>query len=352
MKLRLHIGIHKTGSSYIQYICSNKREELLSNGIWFPVSSEDFKMKRGEISAGNALDLCMHLRKGNEHDVEKYLKNILLESEAKGAKDVLLSSEGLGHDLSVYKKLKLLETTANKVGFESVSVIAYFRDLVDHCISLYKHRSKSGKNPDFEYWVKNIYETPKLLSDFFHIHDEVKFDWTLIKFQKKSDYLVDTFFKQWLGISLIDIPNKPSVNESPTLSEIKLMQLTSSNYSLVTDFFLQKLMNLSREEKAKDIQLEELFRYKANVILREKYLEDLNSWNQYLNDHGRFDFERIDLPESLDLHFTYSSAQLNALVSSFESLSSWRGRLFILRRKIIKLFPTKIIQLLKRGFLK
>ena len=58
MKLYLHIGTEKTGSSHLQSLSAINSNVLQQNGIWFPFEGKSNKsLIKGEISAGNAQSL-------------------------------------------------------------------------------------------------------------------------------------------------------------------------------------------------------------------------------------------------------------------------------------------------------
>ena len=75
MKLYIHFGIYKAGSSYIQYICANQRDFLEKNKIYFPTSVEDQKMTSGLISKGNADGLEAALKSEVGQKVTKVLQH-------------------------------------------------------------------------------------------------------------------------------------------------------------------------------------------------------------------------------------------------------------------------------------
>ena len=73
MKLFIHFGIYKAGSSYLQYVLANSRTYLLDKGIYFPNSLQDKKMLQGLISPGNADGLEEVLKVKNEKGLQQLL---------------------------------------------------------------------------------------------------------------------------------------------------------------------------------------------------------------------------------------------------------------------------------------
>ena len=257
MKLYIHFGIYKAGSSYLQYICANQREYLNSNSIYFPSSKEDKKMISGLISKGNADGLDLALKNEDESQIGSILQQWYTEAKVKNCDRVLISAEALVHQLAQQKRLDLIKTAASAIGFKEIKTMGFFRDLADHALSTYKHRAKSGKIPDYVHWVSEVYETPKLIGNLSLVINHNKdIQWTLRKFKKDSEFLKLAFFKDWLGIEIPKFETRPNVNESITLSEVKVMNHIRKAYPTVTDFFYEELKALPKKAKAKDLVLD------------------------------------------------------------------------------------------------
>ncbi len=163
MKLFIHFGIYKAGSSYLQYVLANSRTYLLDKGIYFPNSLQDKKMLQGLISPGNADGLEEVLKVKNEKGLQRLLRQWIEAAEKKQCDRVLLSAEALVHQLAKKDTLEFLEKVTKDSGYTEIHAMGFFRDLTEHALSTYKHRAKSGKIPDYETWVKEVYETPQLL---------------------------------------------------------------------------------------------------------------------------------------------------------------------------------------------
>lgn len=213
MKLYIHFGIYKAGSSYIQYICANQRDYLNSNSIYFPRSTQDEKMKKGSISAGNADGLEMAIKSEDHTNIIAILKEWYEEAKKMNCKAVLISAESLVHQLAIQNRLNQIIVCAESIGFTKIMAMGFFRDLADHALSTYKHRGKSGNIPDYVHWVSEVYETPKLFKNLSQVMaSDHSIEWTLRKFQKDSDFLKAAFFKDWLRIEVPNFQTRPNVN--------------------------------------------------------------------------------------------------------------------------------------------
>ena len=130
------------------------------------------------------------LKKEDTSKINTLLKKWHRIAKQKKCNAVLSSAEALVHQLGQQRKLNFIVNSANSVGYTNIKAMGFFRDLSDHALSTYKHRAKSGKIPDYEHWVKNVYETPKLLEKLtFVITHNQGVKWTLRKFQKDSNFL-------------------------------------------------------------------------------------------------------------------------------------------------------------------
>lgn len=348
MKLFIHFGIYKAGSSYLQYICANRREELRQAGIWFPFSPDDTKMKSGSISAGNAFELSEWLKRNKKTEIESYLAAIKKEANKNNCECVLLTAEALVHQFAREDRLKLLEQTALKIGFGKIHALGYFRDPVDHCISLYKHRSKSGKNPDFEYWVREVYETPRVLNDFFRVHTTVDIKWTLRKFKKDADYMIQSFFEEWLGVKITDIPHKPKVNESITLSEVMIMQHLKKFFPYTLDYVLKRLINLPKSKKASGKSLEALYVEQASDIIHKQYFRDIQLWNNHFDEGNKLQYEKVPGITKNEITLSLSIAQMKTLINAVVFLSGSKSLALRMRRRIKRLLPSKFLKTIMR----
>ncbi|MFT4848926.1 MAG: hypothetical protein ACI83B_001464 [Sediminicola sp.] len=343
MKLLIHFGIYKAGSSYIQYICANQRDYLIDNNIYFPESKEDTKMKDGVISKGNADGLDSALKKEDDAKVHGILQKWCKTALVRKCNTVLISAEALVHQLAMQNRLDLIMNNANSIGYTEIKAMGFFRDLADHALSTYKHRAKSGAIPNYVDWVSKVYETPKLIENLSHVIAKNKdIQWTLRKFQKDSDFLKQAFFTDWLGLRIPKFKTRPNINESITLSEVKAMNHIRKTYPAVTDYFCEELKALPKKAKAPDTALNQ---YVMNVFIIQltPFSELLNQINIYFVNN-----EFIAVGQSLKVAdieppMALSDTQFKILVERIIFFNTLKGRLILVRRRLVKiLLNTKI----------
>ncbi|MCJ9430789.1 hypothetical protein [Kordiimonas marina] len=137
MKIYLHIGTHKTGTTAIQHYCLENRDRLLRHGIFWP----DEQLPRHLYQHSY---LAQFVRDGNLAAAGDYIGRAVRDAEAAGATSLLLSGEGFSQleDDGISAVFELLN------GHE-VEVIVYFRNIRHYAISMLHQRLKSARQmPD------------------------------------------------------------------------------------------------------------------------------------------------------------------------------------------------------------
>jgi hypothetical protein len=354
MDLYLHAGLYKTASSYLQTVCALNADALQKRGIHFPSSEFDADMRAGKISPGNAGTLADDLKQGNLARLIALLQSWKNTASSLSCSSVLVSAEAAIHGLATPAGLQTLQAAANAAGFERVHILAFFRDLVDHALSTYKHRAKSGTIPDFEQWIRDTYETPRVIQGVRASAENRQIDWTFRAFRKDSRHMTQAFFDDWLQIPAPELPSLPRVNESVTLSEVLVMNEVARAYPLVTDYFVNAFKKLPAGEKAADRDLEAWFYQRAFQVLSAHagLIEELNARmppaeRVVVGDPAKAQQEKAGMP-------CLSPAQITTLLMETARFRSLSGRFITLRRKVRYTLPTGLAAAIARhlGFQK
>jgi hypothetical protein len=284
----------------------------------------------------------------DESKITMILKQWYEEAERMNCKAVLISAEALVHQIALQKRLDLIKTVASAIGFKEIKTMGFFRDLADHALSTYKHRAKSGKIPDYVHWVSEVYETPKLIGNLSLVINHNKdIQWTLRKFKKDSEFLKLAFFKDWLKIEVPDFQAKPNVNESVTLSEIKVMNHLCKLYPNVTDYFVNDLKAIASHLKAKDTALQQHFlsTFAKSLSQNQNCLDQLNVFFQegerLVLQNQSIDVKHIEPPISL------SEQQLEVISQCIQFFNTTKGKKVLIRRQVAKLSPDFIKKLIQ-----
>lgn len=135
MKIFIHIGRHKTGTTTLQKILSNKENELLKSGILYPTVGRDpEKGFHHRVFAG--------LLRDDWGQVNKQINKIFDEAIKAKVDTVLLSSEILSRSGWSVDRLKTLR---NLFGSDvEVKIVVYLRPQDDFLLSTYAERVKRG----------------------------------------------------------------------------------------------------------------------------------------------------------------------------------------------------------------
>ena len=146
MRVFLHTGAGKTGTSAIQVALAALRSELGAVGIHYPhgMGATVGRAERGQVSSGNAFELAMLLNanrvvgKVERSDVVEWVNTAIAEADGR---DLLFSSEAM-QACRPDETEALCEMFA-KAGYE-VTVIFYVRHVLDMLIAGYLQFLKAG----------------------------------------------------------------------------------------------------------------------------------------------------------------------------------------------------------------
>lgn len=267
MDLYIHFGIYKTGSSYLQMLCGNNRSLLEKAGYYFPRSEREEDMLAGRISPGNARQFSRTLRKpGAQHLTLAILQDWIEEANLRKCDKLLISAEDLIHAFASKDGIKRLLKATDESGFVNIYCLGFFRDLVDHCLSTFKHRAKKGTIRDFAEWVASDYETPSVLTSFLENLDENRIYWQFRGYTRDGSKMAKIFFEDWLGLDIPQTPTMNRVNTSLTLSELVIIQNLAEALPEAIVPVYDRLIAIPVSEKNPDKNLNN---YYFNIAQRE-----------------------------------------------------------------------------------
>lgn len=128
MKLVLHPGLHKTGTSYLQSVFKSSQKQLQENGVLYP------------STLGDAHHEMAALYKALNNDAaEEMLDACVKEAREKDCHTVFLSSE-------VFCEIEDLSFLSNSLScFNEISIIIYIRDPLSLYLSAYNQLIREPK---------------------------------------------------------------------------------------------------------------------------------------------------------------------------------------------------------------
>ena len=230
MKVFLHIGAFKTGTTVIQSALASLRGDLAACGVHYPFP---FGLKKpaaattDSVTVGNAFALGyflnpgLHSRlKGTRPDVADWVRACIADADGR---DLLFSSEAMFHARA--DETRELCAIFEQAGYE-ITVILYVRHLVDHAISLYLQDLKqgqpfgsNGRRPPGQTAFLDIYKCRFLasLEPFLNVLPPERVIVRL--YDKERDDLVGHFLRLVTPAKLQIPPAARVVNRSPTPAE-------------------------------------------------------------------------------------------------------------------------------------
>ena len=317
MKLFLHIGTEKTGSSYLQTLLALNREQLISKKIFYPnAGKREMDMLSGKISPGNGKELALLLKDENYNGVKKLLQGHMKNAAKKNCASILLSNENLLEYISHESVYENLIKSCDEIQFEWSKLLLVLRDPVDQALSLYKHRTKNGKALAINSWLKSGYHLPDILDRFLSINNN-KVNHSVRKYSTKKGELEKIMFVDWLQIQMPKVALQKKVNPSLTLSELYfLKKLNEKNNEYVSPFY-DLMLSIPSSEKSRDIDLTEY--YKKTIA---NSLCNLSPIWEKCNDHLEA-HEKLTLPVKATSEIceikklSFSSHQVDVITSFF-----------------------------------
>lgn len=349
MRISIHIGTEKTGSSYVQCKLAASRAYLWQRAIWFPVGKpfDEKSMASGRISGGNAGILADLIHAENWEGIAVYFDSLRQQAEERKATHVVLSSELLLNRLAQSDRFVTVCELLEQRGFVERGILLILRDPVDQLVSLYKHRAKEGDTGDIAQWVDSGYELPEDLRKLRLQLGRARCDFQVRLYKKSGLHLDKVFFEDWLGVAppVVDLPKV--VNPSLTFSELRILRSIALVRPDVVQPFHQALAGLDREKKSSDPDQNNYARsVAADKILQAK--EEWDSWSRLLGPG-----ESLELPvERSDSiaaprEFSFSVDQLEAIAAHIADVSTVRFLVEMFWRTRLRPFLGRIARVLR-----
>jgi N-acetylglutamate synthase-like GNAT family acetyltransferase len=173
MKIVLHIGTHKTGTSSIQNFFTTNKEKLLSQGVYYAL---------GKSSIRNVNYVASQISYGKHDEVKKFFKYIYDDADKKNIKKIFISAEsfyamtGFFHILQHKKVYDYWDSESSFVSFlkdclgeVDVEILIYLRRQDIFLESIYNQFVKQEQG--FKYSIDNFYKIcPEILDYDRHIN--------------------------------------------------------------------------------------------------------------------------------------------------------------------------------------
>lgn len=215
--LFIHIGDHKTGSSFLQSCFAASVESLAEAGVHYPSGGQMERAAEGGLSIGNPGPLMKLL-----NDDPGALA--LLEQARGDLPATLFSGEMLFITMMRRRGLTKILAAANKAGFDRVGMLLFTRDPVGHCASLWQQSVKKGGNTNPIDRSAGMFNRPELAARFVEqCQAEPGVELTVRNYSVVRKDLRGAV-TDWLGVpaEALRAPPIGTVNRSLTNAEVEL----------------------------------------------------------------------------------------------------------------------------------
>jgi hypothetical protein len=342
MKLYLHIGTEKTGSSFLQSYLAKNRPMLQSHGIYFPnAGKREADMQSGRISPGNASELNTLLSQKSWPKVEQWMKENYKATEASRCNKLLLSNEILVKTLSEPDVMKRFIQISNSAGLDLQDLLLIIREPVGQALSLYKHRSKNGEMQPIVEWLEEKYSLADCLQGFYQIILDFNIGIAQYPYKMDSQYLVEVCINKWLGLKENIVIEHTTVNPSLTLSELKLMSEIKKQDIFLAAKFYEEMLRLEVIQKSPEKNLKKYFSDQINNFM----CQHNQIWQRVYNNmstNSTFKPYSILNVKANDNVSSFSTEQLK----TFALLMDYSNSFGYLKLKTISNFKLRIIQII------
>ncbi len=337
MQFLLHIGTEKTGSSFLQTLAALGRDDLCSQGVWFPRGTryDERCMKAGRISAGNGRRVSLWIEQGGWDALTKQLKAAKEQATLQGCATVMMTNEQLLEPLSAPETLAKFNDTLTGVGFRGLKLLVILRDPAAQFLSLYKHRAKRGTAGSISAWAEAGYDLPQRLAGLRQGASALGIDLSVRKYESGEGVLEKIFFTDWLGVTPPKVTVPASVNPSLALSELAFLRLLADRRPDLVVPLYEHLLRLDLSAKLQGEALETHAKAVATEAV-SRHADEWRAWNALLPEAEELVFPSLPTkipPEPQELGFSQTQmAELMTFLSDsatprFIAQQFWATRL-------------------------
>ena len=254
MRLHLHVGHGKTGSSFLQsWLALNATALQQQEGLLYPLLCPlsgrcDQQAAQGHFSMGNGFVLDPLLVPNRRTFTMRRWKRRLLRHHnalSMQTRGLVFSCEPWARTLG--SKIDQLLKVNEVLEFDGLDVLLLVRDPLDHAISVYAQMVKRhGFTGGIDDWLE-IYDFPDVLLDFLKVLADNKGSVGLRvdHYGRKSSSLLD-ILSEWLFLSGESIwinTERKLVNRSLTHDEVLLMRWLNSRDPAIAAAVGEDLVN-------------------------------------------------------------------------------------------------------------
>jgi hypothetical protein len=162
MKLLIHIGSHKTGSTSIQHFCTLNRELLKSHGYLYPKNPDSAYVPNylaAQLAKGQGDRTAEYLSKVREQAKRRKCHTVIISAESfYGMTWFFLDTPGRTREGDYWQSEARLIEEMRKCckGFDEIKIACYLRPQDEYAVSLYNQFVKNnfGISDSFQEWAE------------------------------------------------------------------------------------------------------------------------------------------------------------------------------------------------------
>ncbi|MCA0998666.1 hypothetical protein [Alloyangia pacifica] len=239
-KLFLHVGHGKTGTSYLQSSFLKGQKSLSDIGIEYPAPKQKVsEALRGEAASGNGNSLFVPLSEIGKAD---------------SGISSLYSSEFLFSKMIEPKFTQKIRRLAERDNFDSVEVLLFIRNPIEHAASGWMQAIKRGES------LRSIdehfrrYKIPKQVESLLELSSDEGFNVTVKNYSAVRRSILEESL-EWLGApkDLLTGGGYGQVNRSLTYSEVEIIRALKSRIGKKASYLSDALCNRFPDEKSEPV---------------------------------------------------------------------------------------------------
>lgn len=174
MRLYLHAGLHKTGTSSFQFMLRSSASILAKEKVFTPVLNNDANMYQVIYKAQNG-----------QWDPLRHILRILFKNVRRDGY-VIFSAEDLENCLFDHQFALEIDKIARSEGFEEIKWVYVIRDQFSYFESLYAQLSKNGLLVRYDKMAESIIKNGVYISEIEAFKWYFVFDYSLLEVFKKE----------------------------------------------------------------------------------------------------------------------------------------------------------------------
>lgn len=306
MKIIIHCGAYKTGSSSIQNYFYTRKNYILEHCRGFYPTAGLFYSK--EIGYRHT-KLFYSLGKPDWDKHINEMKKQLFEARELGVEFAVISSEALSNPI-IQKSLGEFITLLQQWGFNDVRGIAYVRNLYGYIIRHYREFTLRHKNQKkINGWIKknqHVFDYPQV---FCSLHEIFEGRFELSIYEECGSTLGD--FCQRIGMSNLDYTEPKKINSGINALDIEINRL--ANTKAITHKGLRFTSNL---ESQLGIAFTKKVSELPTVIENDDWVTTQN-WSQFQNTFSFSDEQIASLTKRPDIKDNINVYELSKSLATF-----------------------------------